>query len=621
MDFTPFVTERCESQEQATFPPSDYNYQQSNLTTEHAKDPLEAFTLAPIAPGYGDSFAQEAVSELPGGELPDVVTLFRWTPKERTLHTSQDSDKPGHPGWEPLSVCVQEECAYLSTESGQAVSRTGRKDTSNIRLQVVLLVIGRHDVADEAARLLAQNHLFLQQPHENLNVHPYFNPHSLHIPELLQGAGYAEEVSRHMRDEVTECSAHGSTYDLSGPGLVDLILNIDEFYKHVPGHDYLQEAHIDGRIRTPLKGHQKVAVDFMLRRESGVSQSCRGLWATHTSDDGLPVTLPNAEAFVKQDESRARATLVVVPSERRQELGTKLSEVELVLTTYGTIMVESSSSNFSGRKWRIVISLQPDEILAKLQQAGQAMCFYCSADIESLGDMMNAYDSGILTQCSNLVCSDCLSQYHEEFTALLAPRCPICKFEHGIAELTPKAHDAGLNTQRNFPTKVRALVEDVQTHSLSKKCLIFSFWKKTLDMIGQALENRGLSYLRVDGNMSAKKRNEALHQFQRNSSCRILMMTFSTGGVGLNGFTVANRIYIMEPQWNPAMEQQAIGRVLRIDQDQPVTVIVQSKQLRKLQLASGGFRAGEDGSQEQPSMLQQLVMALEAQFGEDQETI
>lgn len=41
----------------------------------------------------------------------------------------------------------------------------------------------------------------------------------------------------------------------------------------------------------------------------------------------------------------------------------------------------------------------------------------------------------------------------------------------------------------------------------------------------------------------------------------------------LNGLTVANRIYIMEPQWNPAVEQQAIGRVLRINQDQPVTVV------------------------------------------------
>ena len=41
----------------------------------------------------------------------------------------------------------------------------------------------------------------------------------------------------------------------------------------------------------------------------------------------------------------------------------------------------------------------------------------------------------------------------------------------------------------------------------------------------------------------------------------------------LNGLTVASRVHILEPQWNPAVESQAIGRVLRVDQDRQVTVI------------------------------------------------
>lgn len=41
----------------------------------------------------------------------------------------------------------------------------------------------------------------------------------------------------------------------------------------------------------------------------------------------------------------------------------------------------------------------------------------------------------------------------------------------------------------------------------------------------------------------------------------------------LNGLTVANRIHLLEPQWNPAVEKQAIGRVLRLDQREKVTVI------------------------------------------------
>ncbi|KAK8044974.1 SNF2-related protein [Apiospora rasikravindrae] len=836
MDFTPFATERSSQlQEHTMFLPSDPDYQQNGTATKQAQELVEISTPAPVAPVYGVSFPHKAVSELPGGELPDVVTLFRWTPKDAPSHTRQGSDKPGLPGWESLSVGVQEDCAYLSTESGQAVcvvnrrvshavvelqklgglqykafaqaaewrarlkerrtARTGRKDTANIRLKVSVIVLGPGVAADEAARVLAQNQLFLQEPHEQLNVHPYINPQSLHIPELLPSAGYTEALSGKLQNGLSDCNAHVSD-DLLGPGLVDLVLNIDEFYQHVPGHDYLQEAHIDGRIRTPLLGHQKIAVDFMLRRESGISQLCRSLWTARISDDGLKVfehvitgakcrtaqdcpggliaddaglgktlttlaiivnTLTNAEAFEKQDESHKKATLVVVPSELllttwrdeirrhiylgainfeayhgqgRQKLGSmgnatlpcinttgiesswtkaahhirnpaskqaraanglrtrvrwcltgtpiqnKLDDlgsiVKFLKVPYlenptvfnkyitrvlrqgdiehgydnlkqllGSICLRRNRSimsgpgyctetvrpefdqaereNYRSLEFRVrhavmtterstrskqahhmimeallrlrmfcniglaavpssagsgesTFSLQPDEILAMLQQAGEAMCFYCSADIESLGNM-NAYDSGILTQCSSLVCSDCVSQYHEEFKSLPTPRCPICNFEHEIAELTPKPNGVGTYTQLNFPSKVEALLEDVQNHYLSKKCLIFSFWKKTLDMIGHAFESRGLSYLRVDGSMSSKKRNNVLNRFQTDSSSRILMMTFSTGGVGLNGLTVANRIYIMEPQWNPAVEQQAIGRVLRIDQSQPVTVV------------------------------------------------
>lgn len=41
----------------------------------------------------------------------------------------------------------------------------------------------------------------------------------------------------------------------------------------------------------------------------------------------------------------------------------------------------------------------------------------------------------------------------------------------------------------------------------------------------------------------------------------------------LNGLTVANRVHILEPQWNPAAEKQAIGRLLRLDQSRKVTIV------------------------------------------------
>jgi hypothetical protein len=113
----------------------------------------------------------------------------------------------------------------------------------------------------------------------------------------------------------------------------------------------------------------------------------------------------------------------------------------------------------------------------------------------------------------------------------------------------------------------------------------------------------------------------------------------------LNGLTVANMVHIVEPQWNPAVESQAIGRVLRLDQQRKVTIfryamqrsieevgspqmdhpasnilcanskgcqVVQSRQLRKLQLASGGFRLSQEERRELKSnQLQKLQECLE----------
>jgi len=49
-------------------------------------------------------------------------------------------------------------------------------------------------------------------------------------------------------------------------------------------------------------------------------------------------------------------------------------------------------------------------------------------------------------------------------------------------------------------------------------------------------------------------------------------MTLGTGAVGLN-LTVANRVHILEPQWNPSIEKQAIGRVMRLGQEKQVAIV------------------------------------------------
>jgi len=75
--------------------------------------------------------------------------------------------------------------------------------------------------------------------------------------------------------------------------------------------------------------------------------------------------------------------------------------------------------------------------------------------------------------------------------------------------------------------------------------------------------------------------------------------------VSLDKLSTANLVHLLEPQWNPAVESQAIGRLLRLGQTRQVTIIryicqdtleeaVQSQQLRKMQLSRGGFGLGKE---------------------------
>ncbi|KAF2174679.1 hypothetical protein K469DRAFT_772288 [Zopfia rhizophila CBS 207.26] len=189
--------------------------------------------------------------------------------------------------------------------------------------------------------------------------------------------------------------------------------------------------------------------------------------------------------------------------------------------------------------------------------------------------------------------SVCSNKKAKQF-AIIAP----VKVEPAVTEghHTVFCHD-------NYPSKVIALCDNIEAYHGKGKSVVFSFWKKSLDIVGALLASRRIPFLRVDGSLQFSKRKTVLDHFQKDD-IPVLLMTLGTGAVGLNSLAVANRIYILEPQWNPSVEGQAIGRVVRLGQEKPVTVVrylmkntveknVENRQLRKLHLARRGFGAAK----------------------------
>jgi SWI/SNF-related matrix-associated actin-dependent regulator of chromatin subfamily A3 len=99
--------------------------------------------------------------------------------------------------------------------------------------------------------------------------------------------------------------------------------------------------------------------------------------------------------------------------------------------------------------------------------------------------------------------------------------------------------------------------------------VVFTGWTKTLDILQQQLRSKSVRCVRLDGTSSATSRAKVLRVFRGDSGIKVLLATISCGGVGLD-LTAASQAYIVEPQWNPMSESQALDRIHRLGQSREV---------------------------------------------------
>ncbi|MCJ1289399.1 hypothetical protein MMC34_000931 [Xylographa carneopallida] len=93
-----------------------------------------------------------------------------------------------------------------------------------------------------------------------------------------------------------------------------------------------------------------------------------------------------------------------------------------------------------------------------------------------------------------------------------------------------------------------------------------------LDLLGQALEHERIPFTRIDGKKTDAQRRAAIKRFRTDPVCTVFLVSIGSAGVGLD-LTTASRVHLMEPQWNPMAEEQALDRVHRMGQDQEVHAI------------------------------------------------
>ncbi|KAI1060017.1 hypothetical protein LB506_012626 [Fusarium annulatum] len=305
-------------------------------------------------------------------------------------------------------------------------------------------------------------------------------------------------------------------------------------------------------------------------------------------------TLVNMACLIK-----AKASL---GPEKRNGFGIFQAQLQLrLLCNHGTFQKPFKDTNHRDRK------AEREDFLYSLGSTAQITCSLCGIPIPAF-DLLGGSES-YNHPCGHKLCQECILQNNEagvfSENSFLTRPCPLCKgtieeSHCSASQSFPGELDGDHFNTEGYSSKMNALIQDLENSPHGTKSIVFSCWTRTLDLVSVHLRRKRIPFQRIDGGQVLSQRQANMDRFMKYKEYPVLLMSTSVGAFGLN-LTAASYVYIMEPQWNPSVESQAIGRVARLGQNKEVTIVhyivrgtvevkMHSQQIRKLELAKVGFQ-------------------------------
>uniref|UniRef100_A0A8C3XRQ7 Helicase like transcription factor n=1 Tax=Chelydra serpentina TaxID=8475 RepID=A0A8C3XRQ7_CHESE len=248
----------------------------------------------------------------------------------------------------------------------------------------------------------------------------------------------------------------------------------------------------------------------------------------------------------------------------------------------------------------------PEELREKL--VNKMKLVLSSGSDEECAICLDSLNLPVITHCAHVFCKPCICEViqSEQPNA----KCPLCRnelrVEHLVEYPLEESESSIEKGDREWisSSKINALMHaliDLRKQNPAVKCLIVSQFTTFLSLIETPLKESGFVFTRLNGSMTQKKRVQAIQSFQdsHTGSPTIMLLSLKAGGVGLN-LTAASRVFLMDPAWNPAAEDQCFDRCHRLGQKQDVVItkfIVKNSveenmlkiQNKKRELAAGAF--------------------------------
>ncbi|KAF2279431.1 SNF2 family helicase/ATPase-like protein [Westerdykella ornata] len=251
------------------------------------------------------------------------------------------------------------------------------------------------------------------------------------------------------------------------------------------------------------------------------------------------------------------------------------------------------------------IFVQTDADKCQFESCRKSICNPAETSDSEESDDDDGQDSdllGVMTPCYHVVCPQHVNLLKQQWSELQGEdgyvACQFCdtRIRPVMFSLSESEYDEFHEEQerlRKDPrmakrlgaytgphTKTKALLAELEKDKQMSaadpdsppiKSVVFSCWTSHLDLIQIALDDNQHKYTRLDGRMNRAARDRALQDFAQDPNITVILVSIGAGGMGLN-LTTASRVYMMEPQFNPAAEAQAVDRVHRLGQKREVFI-------------------------------------------------
>ncbi|WAO86157.1 Helicase ATP-binding domain-containing protein [Fusarium falciforme] len=367
-----------------------------------------------------------------------------------------------------------------------------------------------------------------------------------------------------------------SRWAVTGTPIQNRLGDLATLFKFIRAHPYTDQRRFDidisrlwksGEYEEAIKRLKRLSACMLLRRPKGTvdlparrDMQCPVNFNTEERalyDKLRNETLTNIKEALKGDMERSRTGLYV-------NVLQQIESLRLVCNLglhYHTRHGKDPAASLEGDTW----ASNAQGTFNVQREMEPPVCIQCGSTLEItetlLEDPSVPRQSAQFFSCLKFVCADCTQrQSRGVLECGHNPRCSVASVSTNSSALESSPEEIQTQTRATsigLSSKVEALITDIKALPWNDKCIVFSSWRLTLDMVEAGLEQASIPSVRFDGKVPQNERQEIVERFRSNPLT----------------LTVATRAYLMEPHWNPTLEEQALARIHRIGQTREVTTV------------------------------------------------